>query len=87
MSVIGNIVTKTPRIIVAFFILVTAILIKAVTYEPGTDGKLTARKYRRIKALTRFKRFTLNLIPDGVCKVLGLLNQKKYMNKHFSYGV
>lgn len=87
MSVIRNIVTKTPRIIVKLFIFLIALAIKAVTYEPGKDGALTARKYRRVRALTKFKRFLLNLTPDPVCSYLGLLKHKQYLNRHFSYGV
>lgn len=87
MSVVGNIITKTPRIIVKLIIFLIALAIKAVTHEPGKDGALTARKYKRVRALTKFKRFLLNLTPDPVCAYLGLLKHKQYLNRHFSYGV
>lgn len=87
MSVIGNIITKTPAIIAKFIIVLIAFIISIITIEPGTKGTLTKRKFRRIRFLTKVKMFLLNIMPDPVCKFLGFLDYKNYLKKHFSYGV
>jgi len=85
--VILNIIRGLARII-AFFVSVFVIqLIKLVTYEPGTKGRVTIRKARRIRFLTNAKLRIFNFVPDCVLDFFGIKFYKEILNERFRNGV
>ena len=86
-KVIYNIVRGLARFVFNLFIAISCFFIKIVTFEPNSKDTLTVRKARRIRALSRFKVFVLNVFPDPVNRFLGLYNYKIYLNEHLRDGL
>lgn len=86
-KVIYNIIRGLVRFAFRICVALTCILIKVVTFEPGSKEEITVRKAKRIRALSRFKMFALNSLPDPVNRFLGLYNYKNYLNEHLRDGL
>ena len=86
-TVIYNIIRGITRVIAWFALVIVTMLIKLFTLEPGTKGRLTKRKARRIRALAKVKLFYFNNVPDGVHNFLGIKLYKDYLNEHLGNGV
>ena len=73
----------------AFYIVLVIVIktIYLITYEPGTKNKITVRKAKRIRALSKFKLFAFNHLPEEVTKFLGIENYKQKFNYHLKNGL
>ena len=87
LKVIYNIFRGITRLVFYLTIGMACRVIRAVSGERDKDGRITPRKARRIRALTRFKVFVLNLFPVSVNRFLGINNYRDYLNEHIGNGV
>lgn len=87
LKVIYNIVRGLVRIFIGLVVILIAKLIYFFTFEPGKKHQVTERKARRIRALSKFKIFILNILPAGLLSFLGLKNYRDYLNEHLRYGL
>ena len=71
------------------FIVVSLVcnLILLFTYEYKKGKQITFRKARRIRTLSKFKKFVFKNVPDNVIGFFGLQDYKNYFNKHISNGL
>lgn len=86
-TVVHNIIRGFVRLFFRLLVLIVQILIYVVTFEPGSRKKLTVRKARRIRFLTKWKMRFLNSLPDPVAKYLKVEDYKIYLNSHMSHGL
>lgn len=83
-NILYKIVRNYTRFFVDFCVSVVCWVIFLVTYEPFTWKKVTKRKIRRIKKLTKFKCWVFKHMP----KTLKYLNYYNYLGKiNNRYGV
>lgn len=87
LKVIHNIIRGFVRLFVRLFILLIQALIYIVTFEPGKQRQITVRKAKRIRALTKFKLWVFDLLPDSVLRYLGMKDYKDYLNSHLKHGM
>lgn len=87
LKVIYNIFRGITRTVFYLTIGMACRVIKAVSGERGKEGRITVRKARRIRALTKFKMFILNVFPISLNRFLGLDNYRDYLNEHIGNGV
>ena len=87
LKVIYNIIRGITRTIFYLFILLLQGIIFALTYEKDTKKKITPRKARRIRLLSKIKMFLLNLFPTFLVKFLGVEYYRNYLNEHIGNGV
>ena len=87
LKVIYNIFRGVARTVFYLFILILQGIIFALTYERGTIKKITPRKARRIRLLSKIKMFLLNLSPTFLTKFLGIEYYRDYLNEHIGNGV
>ena len=87
LKVIYNIIRGITRTVFYLFILILQGIIFVLTYERGTIKKITPRKARRIRLLSKIKIFLLNLSPTFLVRFLGVEHYREYLNKHIGNGV
>ena len=79
-KIIFNIFRGVCRVTGFFLITIAILLIKALTFEPGTNRQITPRKARRIRFLSKVKLIFFNTVPDQVLSFLGILSYKEKIN-------
>lgn len=87
LKVIYNIFRGLCRAAIKLPVTIIFLLIWLVTLEPGTNDRLTVRKAKRIRALSKFKLFVFNLFPEGFFKFIGYGGYKNYINSHLKNGL
>ena len=87
MKVIYNIFRGVVRFVVWIFTVLLANLIYLLTIEPGTKNKITPRKARRIRAMSKVKHSLLNFLPVSVNKFIGTETYRNYLNEHLADGL
>ncbi len=86
-KVIYNIVRGVTRLCLLFILMICQAVIYLVTFEPGTKDRLTVRKAKRIRLLSRLKVWFLNVLPEPVSKFIGVEDYKIYLNQHLKNGL
>ncbi len=86
-KVIYNIIRGLVRLVFNVCVIISCLIIRVVTFEPGSKETITVRKAKRIRALSKFKMFALNSLPDPVNRFLGLYDYKNYLNEHLRDGL
>ena len=87
LKMIHNIVRGLVRLVFQIPVLLIQALIYLITFEPGTKKRVTVRKARRIRLLTKVKMGFFNMLPTPVSEYLGVEEYKKYLNSHLSHGL
>ena len=87
LKVLYNCIRGVFKLALCLIVVTIFRLIKIFTYEPGTNGMITPRKARRIRALSRFKLFIFNTVPEPVLAFFDKLQYKEYINTHLKNGL
>ena len=67
-EVFKNIFLAIPPFVYRVLKIIVFYLIYLFTYEPGTNGNLTEKKVKRIRAITKFKVKSVNTMPEWLVK-------------------
>lgn len=86
-KILYNIIRGLCRFSIRLIILLFVWTIFLITYEPNKKKTITVRKARRIRILSKFKIFALNLMPDCMASFLGFEKYKNYLNTHLKNGL
>lgn len=87
LKVIYNIIRGVTRLCLFFIVMMCQGVIYFVTFEPGTKDRLTVRKAKRIRLLSKLKVWFLNVLPEPVSKFIGVEDYKIYLNQHLKNGL